>query len=192
MKQKTTIRIDDVCGNCDSSIVDSIVEESLKRDFTVMMCISLFYNSEGIVRGMPEDPELLPYSDPTRHYSVDRMMSFTNGTIKDWRDRKVRIVSHGLIHVDHRLISRGAQEMSIVVSCALLSTNYFLPPYHKWNPDTESVCKQHNIGLIKYEDGWLSAAYKPFIPGRKYYIHPNLYETTEGFVQWLEGRRNEY
>lgn len=82
------------------------------------------------------------------------------------------IASHGLVHVDHRLMGREAQELSIVTSCSLVESSIFVPPFNKWNKDTESVCAEHGIELVKFEDGWKHVNYNVFDPGHlKWYMH---------------------
>lgn len=86
------------------------------------------------------------------------------------------LASHGLIHVDHRLLPVGAQEMSIVTSLSLINANIFVPPFNKYNKDTESVCSENNVDLIKWEDGWIHLGYQPFSDdGRNYYVHLHDY-----------------
>lgn len=67
---------------------------------------------------------------------------------------KGELASHGLIHVDHRFLDRQAQEMSIITSSSILYSDLFIPPFNKWNKITEEICKEYNIELIKFEDGW--------------------------------------
>ncbi len=82
------------------------------------------------------------------------------------------LASHGLFHVDHRLLGREAQEMSIVGSCSLVASKIFVPPFNKWNKDTESVCAEHGIELVKFEDGWRHVNYNKFDPAHdKWYLH---------------------
>ena len=94
-------------------------------------------------------------------------------------------VSHGLIHVDHRLLSREAQEMSILTSCSLAKSKVFVPPFNKWNKDSEDICREHNIQLVKFEDGWLCMEYNDFNPDQElWYIHSREF-TLDSFREWL-------
>ncbi len=88
------------------------------------------------------------------------------------RRDNVEIASHGMIHVDHRLLKRSAQEMSILASCALLNTAYFVPPFHKFDERTEAICKEHRIMIVRYDQSFTHLGYHPF-DGRKthYYFH---------------------
>lgn len=67
----------------------------------------------------------------------------------DFRDlaRIEKVVSHGLWHLDHKHASRDLQEYSIRTSCALLETKTFVPPFWRWNDETEEICKDHGIKL---------------------------------------------
>jgi hypothetical protein len=88
------------------------------------------------------------------------------------RKTDVEVASHGMIHVDHRLLKRSAQEMSILTSCALLNTAYFVPPFHKFDRRTEKICVDHRIMIVRYDQSFTHLAYHPF-DGRKtsYYFH---------------------
>jgi hypothetical protein len=98
----------------------------------------------------------------------------------------VEIASHGLVHADHRQMHFDAQEMSILVSCSLLQTKIFIPPFNKWNADTEHICKAHDIELQKFEDGWLGAEYNAFnISHPLWYTH-SFNWTVERFEEWLQ------
>ena len=84
----------------------------------------------------------------------------------------ISIAGHGMIHVDHRLMKRSAQELSIVMSCALLQCRTFVPPFHKWNAKTESVCDEHGIELVKYDSSWRHLFYHKFdAEHQRYYLH---------------------
>lgn len=79
--------------------------------------------------------------------------------------------AHGLIHVDHRLLSRDAQELSILVSCSLVGTATFIPPFNYWNADTAAICEAHAITLIRYEDGWRHLKHEPRGTSDRMYFH---------------------
>jgi hypothetical protein len=80
---------------------------------------------------------------------------------------------HGLAHVDHRLLGRRAQEMSIVMSCILAAARIFVPPYNKWNLKTQDICTANGLILVRFEVGWLHALYNPFDPfHQRFYCHP--------------------
>ena len=65
------------------------------------------------------------YSDYRVFYKVDKCGI---PKIPDW----IIKAGHGLFHVDHRLLNREAQEMSILSSCSLVKTSIFVPPFNKW------------------------------------------------------------
>lgn len=94
------------------------------------------------------------------------------------------LASHGLVHVDHRLLSLGAQQLSIVVSCSLLNTSLFIPPFNKYNSDTEEVCHTHGIQLMRADPmEWTHLAYLSFRPGlQNYYFHTHDF-TFEDFKE---------
>jgi hypothetical protein len=59
-------------------------------------------------------------ADYRKFYEADRMG--IRSVVQDRRDLQVLIASHGMIHVDHRLMSKRAQELSILTSCSILGT----------------------------------------------------------------------
>lgn len=115
------------------------------------------------------------HSDHRVFYKIEKI------GIPDWLDGlsekyNCLLASHGLIHVDHRLLPFDAQEMSIVTSLSLIKSNIFVPPFNKYNKDTERVCEENEIDLIKWEDGWNHLGYQPFSnDGKNYYVHLHDY-----------------
>lgn len=98
---------------------------------------------------------------------------------------KVKLAGHGLVHVDHRLLTREQQEMSILISSSLVKSKIFIPPFNKWNSDTDDICKEHGIELIKFEDGWLSMEHNKFNNKHsKWYLHAREF-TIEEFTRWF-------
>lgn len=99
--------------------------------------------------------------------------------------KDVTNASHGLIHCDHRLLNRDQQEISILISCSLVRSNIFIPPYNKWNQVTEDICKANNIILIKFEDGWLSMEHNEFDENHsKWYLHDREF-SVKSFSDYL-------
>jgi hypothetical protein len=172
------VRFDDICANSDMSQVNAMAARALDRGYTVWYAISPLCHSDA------ENQRVFPrlfkaLSDHRIFYRPD-----TCGVPCIPHD--VGIASHGLIHVDHRLLDWGAQELSIVASCAMLHTRRFVPPFNKWNTTTEAICRDNDIDLIKFESGWLSAEHNLFDPSRdKYYLHHRAF-TVGGFAEWLQ------
>lgn len=97
----------------------------------------------------------------------------------------VKPAAHGLIHVDHRLLTKESQCMSIVTCCSLVKSSIFVPPFNKWNEITEEVCKENGIELIKFEDGWLSMEHNDFFPNHyKWYLHSRAFSPSK-MEQWI-------
>ncbi len=97
----------------------------------------------------------------------------------------IQIASHGLVHADHRLMGREAQELSIVTSCSLVGARVFVPPFNKWNAHTEEICDEHAIELVKFEDGWRHVNYNKFDPTHeRYYCHTHDV-THESLAAWF-------
>lgn len=87
-------------------------------------------------------------------------------------DPDIVLAGHGMIHADHRLLTRSVQELSIVMSCSLIPCKIFVPPFHKWNAKTEDICREHEIELMKYDPSWRHLVYQKFSPrNENYYVH---------------------
>lgn len=87
-----------------------------------------------------------------------------------------QLATHGLIHVDHRMLSKELQEMSIIASSSLVKSKIFVPPFNKYNQDTFDVCKEFDIKIVRWEDGWIHLGYHPFSnDNNKYYVHLHDY-----------------
>jgi hypothetical protein len=99
--------------------------------------------------------------------------------------QKATIASHGLVHVDHRLLTKEAQELSILTSSNLVKAKVFIPPFNKWNKFTEEICGENGIELIKFEDGWLCMEYNEYNDGQKlWYLHAREFDL-ETFKKWF-------
>lgn len=112
-------------------------------------------------------------SDPRIFYRVERIG--IPACVETLRER-CEIAAHGMAHVDHRLLPRAAQELSIIMSCSVAKTATFVPPFHKWNKDTEEICTEHGLVLVKYDRSWRHIGYYPFNQR-----HPNYYVHTHDF-----------
>lgn len=98
----------------------------------------------------------------------------------------ITLASHGLIHVDHRLLKKEVQELSIITSSSLVKSSIFIPPFNKWNKDTEEICKENEIELIKFEDNWKHILYNKISEDGKYYFHTHDF-TLDFFNEKING-----
>ena len=81
---------------------------------------------------------------------------------------------------------KEVQEISILISASLVKSKIFIPPFNKWNEDTEDVCYEHGIELIKFEDGWLSMEHNKFFDSHnKWYLHAREFDI-ENFKKWFD------
>lgn len=172
-------RIDDVSINTDAAKLASMVGflRSKMPECRIMLSVS------------PMVFDMSACEDPLMRERVFPAMWHTHSDFRDFyrmnkigippvlealrrEEGGVEIASHGMVHVDHRLLKRSAQEMSIVTSCALLNTAYFVPPFHKFDERTEAICKEHKFMIIRYDQSYTHLGYHPF-DGRKtsYYFH---------------------
>jgi hypothetical protein len=67
-----------------------------------------------------------------------------------------------------------------------VKSKIFIPPFNKWNKDTDDICKEHGIELIKFEDGWLSMEHNKFNDiHNKWYLHAREF-TFDNFKKWFD------
>lgn len=179
--EQMKFRFDDVCGTADMKLTNQLTDILINRFpyCSVIWAISpLVHDSQkDTQRVFPKEWNAL--SDFRQHYKLNTF-SEING-----RDGVI-VATHGLIHVDHRLLSREAQELSILLSASLVNANIFVPPFNKWNSDTESICFDNDIKLIKFEDGWKSMEFNKFNEDQQlWYLHAREW-TIESFKAWFE------
>jgi len=180
-----TFRFDDVTARSDMELTNAIATICRKKfpDCRIIYCISpLICDMSG-----ESDPvtkqRIFPkiwnaYSDYRKFFNVDIAEM---PVVPPW----VEIASHSLIHVDHRLLSKEAQEMSILVSASLCKSKIFVPPFNKWNKDTDDICQRNGITLIHFESGWRCAEYEPFDKTRElWYLHAREF-TIKSFTEWI-------
>lgn len=185
MKIKKIFRFDDVCINADMNLINDMTNFLFDRFPT---CVVLWGVSP-LVHDMSEEknevtrqrifPKILnAHSDYRKYYDVDL------AGVPDLNTRAT-LAAHGLVHVDHRLLPKPAQEMSILISASLVKSKIFIPPFNKWNKDTDEICKEHGIELIKFEDGWLSMEHNKFNESHdRWYLHAREF-TLDNFKKWF-------
>lgn len=92
-----------------------------------------------------------------------------------------KIASHGMLHFSHKNMPKDAQKMSIVTSCVLLNTKIFVPPFSEYDANTEAVCSDYGIRLVKCADGWKSLESEPFNPDHPLWFFHSWRYTPETF-----------
>ena len=142
------IRFDSVSGNTDFTLLyEKIDFLRSKMNCGVYLSYSPLYHNaaEG---GRTYRQILDDLSDYKNFFNVN--------TCKLHRPKRegIEIVSHGLIYVDHRLLTYAQQELSILTTRYLVNSKKFVPPFNKYNEDTEKICNKYLISLIKTEDLW--------------------------------------
>ena len=178
-------RFDDVCINADMVLINNMTDFLLGniKDSIVIWGISPLVHDMSNEINMISQQRIFPkilnaHSDHRVYYNVNK------AGLPMLRD-DVMIASHGLVHVDHRLLTKEAQEMSIMVSSSLVNAKVFIPPFNKYNKDTISICEEHNIDLIKFEDNWLCMEYNKYDKSHnKWYLHAREF-TFENFKKWF-------
>jgi len=179
MDMKYTFRFDDVSVNTDDRKLDKMIL-FLRSTFRPQQLRIILAVSPAVV-DMRECEKTL---DRERIFpaiwhteSDHRVFYRMNGLgippcVHVMRKQGVEVAAHGMVHVDHRLMDRAAQELSILMSCSLLNCSVFVPPFHKWNKETEAICTEHAIMLVKYDPSWRHLAYHPFNHRNpNYYVH---------------------
>ena len=178
-------RFDDICVNADMDLHINIAEHIRKKipSAEVIFCVSPLVHDMSSEVGKTKQrifPQILnAHSDYRKFYMVDKC---SIPIFPNWITR----AGHGLIHVDHRLLTKEVQELSILTSCSLSKSSIFVPPFNKWNLDTEDICKEHNIKLVKFEEGWLCCEYNDYNSKHNlWYIHAREF-TLNSFKDWLQ------
>lgn len=192
-----TFRFDDISVNTDEPKLREMLR-ALVRDYpscALLLGVSPFVHDMSNLEGKKQErtfPEILnAYSDHRVFYKVQRagVPAFLNRQSGFRREfPRLRLAGHGLVHVDHRLLSRETQELSILTSCSLLGASVFVPPFNKYNADTQAICREHAIDLIKFEDGWRHMVYYQVCDDDdRYYLHTHDF-TLEEFLARLPAR----
>jgi len=174
-------RFDDVCINSDMKQHNQVLETIglCQPDCRFIWAVSPLVESS-----QKELQRIFPkiwnaYSDFRRFYKMDKVGI---PRIPEFVDR----ATHGLIHVDHRLLSREAQEMSILVSSHLVNANIFVPPFNKWNQDTADICADNGIRLVYFEHGWRCMEYEEYDANNQlWYLHARDW-SIESVKEWFD------
>lgn len=155
-------RNDDVNPNTDLEELRDIYSEIYHKypDVTIISGVTVFSGASTKQSIYEEVP--FKHKPKTWFYKVKHVINSWFG----------KVASHGLLHSDHSVLSKDAQEMSILTSCSYLDTDIFIPPFNRFNEDTISVCKENNIQLIGYNEKWLSLEHNNFNDQHdKWYFH---------------------
>lgn len=185
MKINKIFRFDDVCVNADMKLINDMTDFFFEKfpDCVVLWGVSPLLHDMSGEKNEIEKQRIFPkilnaYSDYKNFYKVDiaELPKF---------HPKATLAAHGLVHVDHRLLPKPAQEMSILISASLVKSKIFIPPFNKWNKDTEEICNEHGIELIKFEDRWLSMEHNSYMEKHdKWYLHAREMGMTK-FKKWF-------
>lgn len=162
--ERLRVRVDDVSPNTDMGDLNDTaryLRDTLKAE--VIYGVTLFARKSESGSVYPDLP--MRGRDFSYFCKVDKFFD-------PYIPRFVKIASHGLIHAEHGKLDRQTQELSIMVSCNLLRTRTFIPPFMSFNEDTFSVCRDNGIELIT-PDEWTSMETNSFNPDvRSWYFHP--------------------
>jgi hypothetical protein len=168
-------RFDDICINADMELAHVMASHLLQHG-DVWFCVSPLVHKDCGERVYPRDFNAM--SDHRIFFGPDRcgMPPVPDGVV---------VASHGLFHCDHRLLSYGQQEMSILAASALCNAAVFVPPFNKYNADTKRICAEHGLSLAKWEDGWRSMEYHSYDPCHNlWYLHSRRW-SLERLRAWL-------
>lgn len=179
---KYVFRFDDVCGLTDMAVLmeqATVLNERLgDKAEMIAACSPLFRRCNEGERIYPRKWNAM--SDYRIFYEMD-------GTCIPKIDRNVfKVASHGLWHVDHRLLSRDVQEASILTSCYMMNAEMFVPPFNKYNEDTYDICIKNEIDLVRFEDGWRCMEYEDWSEDHGlWYLHGRDW-SAEQVERWLK------
>lgn len=158
-----TIRIDDISTKTDPERLEKFLDMFSMRfqNFQILLTVSI-----GTIH-IEEDPKSERVFPPILNAMSDHRVFFnlTEIALPSWLPAVVnkfncKVASHGLLHVDHRLLSKEAQEISIISSCSAIGTKIFVPPFNKYNHETIEVIKESKLQLVVWESGWKHLSYQ--------------------------------
>lgn len=171
-------RIDDISINTSEVRLKNQISYLLKNfeSSTILLGISPLVFDMDAENGVSQErifPKIFNAYSDFRLYLKTTKLGIPDYVWELDKNPKISLASHGLLHVDHRLLDEGAQELSILTSCALSKAQRFIPPFNKWNAHTENICRANDIELIKFEDGWRHLGYNSIDETLtdKYYYH---------------------
>lgn len=185
MKKIKYFRFDDVCINADIDLINKMTTFMFEKfpDCVVLYGVSPLVHDMSYEKNNVEKQRIFPrilnaLSDYKNFYRVDI------AGLPEFHP-KATLAAHGLIHIDHRLLPKSVQEISILISASLVKSKIFIPPFNKWNKDTEEICNENGIELVKFEDGWLSMEHNNFSDiHNKWYLHAREFKYDD-FVKWF-------
>jgi len=179
------VRMDDVSINTDMDNCNGLAEtfRSLFPGCEIIYAISPMVfdiKSDDPVEAQRVFPKILgAVSDIKEFFKVDKIGMPEN--IPDY----VKKSNHGILHCDHRILSKGQQEISILAGCSLTRSKIFTPPFSKYNEDTINICYEHSIDLHRFSNGWRCVEHEPWDKAVSlWYIHPRLW-TVEKLKKYL-------
>jgi hypothetical protein len=179
-----TWRIDDVSVNTDVPALIELIEACLSEpDDRVLLAINPVVIGKDRQRPFPA--AMKPLSVVSEYFKATNLGLPQGIPFSRWNDRVIT-AGHGMVHVDHRLLTYEQQELSILMSCSLARADNFVPPFNYWNGNTQAICVKHGIQLIKYEDGWRHVLHNKFNPNHlTWYLHP-WDITVDGLRAWRQ------
>jgi hypothetical protein len=67
----------------------------------------------------------------------------------------------------------------------LTNSKTFVPPFNKWNRDTEAICSEWRVELVKFESGWKSMEHEPWDKAHgRWYLHPRFW-TVDKMAEYM-------
>lgn len=209
-----TFRIDDISTNTNlyklEKIIDRIIEfYGDNQPIRVILGVScMTHNMDDC--NVPEKERLFPkilnaHSDFRVFYNVDHIgipdlnhILFHPKYITQ-KNLTIEVASHGLMHIDHRLLSYDLQEFNILCSVSLIRHKFpdhfvkkFIMPFNKFDEHTKTICKEHNIEILAWDYSWQHMSY--ITPENKdeaknidqYYMHTHDFSTIDDFSKKLD------
>ena len=173
-------RFDDVCINSDMANTNAITDYLFEKFPT---CEIIWAVSPLVHEGCGERvyPKIFNAHSDIRYFFKPNRLGLPK------IHKRVKVAGHGLIHIDHRLLTKEQQEMSILISCSLIGANIFVPPFNKYDDNTEEICDKNGIRLISFSDGWLSMEHNEYMLYDRWYLHAREW-TLDKVKNWFENK----
>ena len=177
--RKFIIRNDDVNPSSNFEHIKKMYSIILNKcpQAEIYSCINIFgqKNSKGTVY-LPTKIQI-DYRD---YFTIDSIFDFTQ------LPNLQNIASHGLFHMNHRIVTYDTQKFSIISSCNLLKTKIFFPPFWEWNEKTEKICTLNGIKLWVNED-WINIDRAVIDDNHDFYCFHSWKFTPESFARKIKG-----
>lgn len=197
--ETTIFRNDDVSFDSDVNCFKAFCEIFHRAGFYQLHGINVYgrTNCSYIINGVPAMYNNIDPKD-THNYQILRTVAVdyigNNQELIDYLNEiPDEIALHGLYHSDYSLMSKEEQDEDISKGLSALKTLFpnkkvsvFIPPFNKYNKDTEVVCKKYGLTICgevgDHLEDMISNSRGPLIKNQLYrYHHHRFYPESTFF-----------